>query len=171
MDKVEKVALIFLDSSSPVSACATRRYLTGIDVWIDYKTTLSSRFTMHRSIGGLADAFQSIADAKASLNPNRKKPDPKESDLEHVIENINQDIQANERMSDANRHYLDMENCTARIAARLRDMDNVDLNQHPEPDIGDTVVSNHMKFIDDQCYRAQALLNGEFYMRNLHSEE
>jgi len=126
---------------------------------------------MHRSIGGLADAFQSIADAKASLNPKKKTPDPKPSELEHVIEHINQDIRANERMSDTNRHYLDMENCTARIAARLRDMDNVDLNQHPEPDIGDAVISNQMKFIDDQCYRAQALLNGEFYMRNLHSEE
>lgn len=126
---------------------------------------------MHRSIGGLADAFQSIADGKASLSPKKRKPAQMPVDIEHVIEDIAQDIKSNERMSDTNKHYLDMESCTARIAARLRDMDNVDLNHHPQPDVGDAAVSNQMKFIDDQCYRAQALLNGEFYMRNLHSEE
>ncbi len=126
--------------------------------------------SMHRSIGGLSDALQSIADGKASLSDGRKKKKVIPH-VEEILEESTQDIESNQRMSDANQHYLEMENCTSRIAAKLREIDNIDLNHHAEPDYGDTPVSNHMKFIDDQCYRAQSLLSGEFYMRNLHSHE
>lgn len=135
---------------------------------------------MHRSIGGLADALQSIADGKASLSPKKRKQHQdqyqqnqqnQQDTAELALLSINEDLESNKRMNDANMHYFDMESCTARIAARLRDMDNIDLNNHPPLDYGDSAISNQMKFIDDQCFRAQALLNGEFYMRNLHSEE
>lgn len=133
---------------------------------------------MHRSIGGLADALQSIADGKASLSPKKRKQHPDQFQVnqhdnvtELALLSINEDLESNKRMNDANMHYFDMESCTARIAARLRDIDNIDLNNHPPLDFGDSAISNQMKFIDDQCFRAQALLNGEFYMRNLHSEE
>lgn len=130
---------------------------------------------MHRSIAGLADAFQSIADAKATLNARDK----------NVLKTVSRDLAAadtdfesNRRINDASQHYLDMENCTARISAKLRAMDDLDLNLHKTADEGDVEdddadlrVSNQKRFIDDQCHRAQALLSGEYYLRNLHSNE
>lgn len=127
---------------------------------------------MHRSIAGLADAFQSIADAKATLNAKDK------SNVRAVSREFaskNKDFESNKRMNDASQHFIDMENCTARIAAKLREIDDIDLNLHAadddEVEDPDARVSNQKRFIDDQCHRAQSLLSGEYYLRNLHSTE
>lgn len=128
---------------------------------------------MHRSIAGLADAFQSIADAKATLNGKEKRNGSRT--ISREMANANIDIESDQRMNDASQHFLDMENCTSRIAAKLREIDNIDLNLHAvddeEVEDPDAQVSNQKRFIDDQCHRAQSLLSGEYYLRNLHSQE
>ena len=124
---------------------------------------------MYRSIPGLADAFQSIADAHVSLNKvNKSKHWEPTAEFDAAI---NSDVEANQRLIDASQYYADMEDCTSRIAARLREIDSINLDVHYEDEDEDVPVSNQKRFIDDQCYRAQALLTGEYYLRNLHSQE
>lgn len=125
---------------------------------------------MHRSIAGLADAFQSIADGKVAL----KQKDGGEglARFNREMEAARQDLESNQRINDASQYYVDMENCASRIASKLREMDSIDLNLKPEYQDEDAdPVSDQKRFIEDQCFRAQTLLTGEYYLRNLHTQE
>ena len=53
----------------------------------------------------------------------------------------------------------------------MREIDNIDLNFQPEEDEDEAAVSNQKRIMNDQCFRAQALLTGDYYLRNLHSQE
>jgi hypothetical protein len=130
---------------------------------------------MYRSIPGLADAFQSMGDAKYSLrNSDRRAKLGLEQEQEQEAPVF--DADSTKRLSDASQFFGDMESCTARISAKLREIDNMNLNMDyersdDEEDDKDVIISNEKKFLNDQCYRAQLLLNGDFYMRSLHSQE
>ncbi len=73
-----------------------------------------------------------------------------------------------QKEAEANQYYSDIENCAARIAMRLREMDNIDLNPETNHTAG---VSNQQRFLDDQCVRAQSALPTEFLMRKLNARE
>ena len=120
---------------------------------------------MHRSIIGLTDAIQSIADGKSVLKDNDGV-----KTFKRKLEGVEQDLAANHRITEANSYYAEMEDCTTRIAAKLREIDNIDLNMHSSNnDTDDDPVSNQKRFIDDQCFRAQSMLTGEYYLRNLNT--
>lgn len=122
---------------------------------------------MHRSIAGLTDALQSIEEAKVSLQLKSKNLGFKGK---YDVRSIEDDLESSKRLSEAGKFYLDMESCTARIAARLREIDNIDLKSGPNED-GATKMSNQQRFINDQCLRAETLLSTEYYMNKLHTED
>jgi DNA repair ATPase RecN len=125
---------------------------------------------MHRSIVGIADAYQSIADGKAALRKKEGGESLKRFAAE--MEAVQQDVASNQRLNDASQYFADMQNCTSRIASKLREIDSIDLNAKTDYESDDAdPVSNQKRFIDDQCFRAQALLTGEYYLRNLHTQE
>jgi DNA repair ATPase RecN len=125
---------------------------------------------MHRSIVGIADAYQSIADGKAALR--KKKGGESLKRFAAEMEAVQQDVASNQRLNDASQYFGEMQNCTSRIASKLREIDSIDLNAKTDYESDDAdPVSNQKRFIDDQCVRAQALLTGEYYLRNLHTQE
>jgi hypothetical protein len=125
---------------------------------------------MHRSIAGLADAFQSIADGKSALKV--KDEGLVANHFRDELEVVKRELENNRRMNEAAQYYSEIENSTARIMAKLREVDSIDLNLHSQREDEDSdPVSNQKRFIDDQCFRAQALLTGEYYLRNLHIAE
>jgi hypothetical protein len=125
---------------------------------------------MHRSIAGLADAFQSISDGKSVLKV--KDEGLATNHFRDELEVVQREVEKNRRLNEAAQYYSEIENSTARIMAKLREVDSVDLNLHSlREDEDSDPVSNQKRFIDDQCYRAQALLTGEYYLRNLHIAE
>jgi hypothetical protein len=127
---------------------------------------------MHRSIPGLTSALNSIANAHVPLVNEKKKQswrlnhsfdDAEVSTVDDDPEVIARKLKEQE----VNQFYADIGSCTARIASKLREMDNIDLN----PETKNDGVSNQKRFLDDQITRAQAALPTEFYMRKLNAKE
>lgn len=98
----------------------------------------------------------------------------------------------------ANQYYSEIENCTARIQAKLREIDQIDLihnnnqenglimNENTKEDIMNQEhnmnkdyessklkqqQSNHRFFLDTQCERAQTLLSSQYYLSHLNTSD
>lgn len=123
---------------------------------------------MYKAIPGVIEAYQSI-NAQIPII-EKKRPSWR---LNHAFEDPEDPVvrEKNLRHQEVTQYYSDIENCAARIAAKLRDIDNIDLNETPMINDDGLEVSNQKRFIDDQCRRAQAALPTEFYMRKLNSTQ
>lgn len=132
---------------------------------------------MHRSIAGLADALQSICDGKSTLGKKSGKKSEGESlkRIDADLEEVRQDVESNRRLNDASQYFAEIESCTSRITSKLREIDAIDLSVKPQVEEKDDEdgdpVSDQQRFLNDQCFRAQSLLAGEYYLRNLHTQE